>query len=292
MSGAGDVALDDPVQKYLPAGITMPARNGVAITLAHLATQSSGLPRLPTNFRPADMRNPYADYTAERLYAFLSSYELTRDPGTEYEYSNLGVGLLGHILSLGGGRPYGDLVKQRILDPLGMTHTGITLTPWMRDHLVAGHDAAGDTVRLWDMGVLAGAGALLSDAVYMLAFLAANVRPDTSRLGRAMALAHEPRAGAGSPAMAIGLSWQRLNLDGDTILWHNGGTAGFRSFAGFRPSNGTAVIMLTNSGGQGEDDVGFHLLNPAFPLAQPEHSDAASQTTSPVVPVARERDSQ
>jgi len=268
MSIAGDVALDEPVQKYLPAGVTMPEHEGHAITLAHLATQSSGLPRLPTNFRPADMRDPYADYTADRLHEFLNGYALQRDPGAQYEYSNLGVGLLGHVLSLAAGVTWEDLVKRRILDPLGMTHTGIALTPWMRDRLVAGHDAAGDTVRLWNMGVLAGAGALRSDAVDMLAFLAANVRADTSRLGRSMSLAHAPRAGAGSPAMEIGLACHRLSLGGDTIVWHNGGTAGFRTFAGFRPSSGAAVVVLTNSAGQGSDDIGIHLLNPAFPLAE------------------------
>ena len=266
MSLTGDVALDDPVQKYLPTGVTMPSRNGIAITLAHLATQSSGLPRLPTNFRPANLADPYADYTPDKLYEFLSGYTLTRDPGAQYEYSNVGVGLLGHALALAAGRPYGDLVKQRILDPLGMTHTAIALTPWMRDRLVAGHNALGDTVPLWDMGVLAGAGAFRSDAEDMLTFVAANVDPDTSLLGRAMTLAHAPRAPAGSAAMSIGLAWHRLNLDGDTIVWHNGGTAGFRTFVGFRPSNHAGVVVLTNSGGQGSDDIGFHLLNPAFPL--------------------------
>lgn len=273
MSLTGDVALDDPVQKYLPAGVTMPSRNGIAITLAHLATQTSGLPRLPTNFRPANMADPYADYTPAKLYEFLSGYTLTRDPGAQYEYSNVGVGLLGHVLALAAGRPYGDLVKQRILDPLGMTHTAITLTPWLRDHLVAGHNARGDTVPLWEMGVLAGAGALRSDTEDMLAFLAANVDPDTSLLGRALALAHAPRALAGSPAMSIGLAWHRLNLDGDTIVWHNGGTAGFRTFVGFRPSGRTGIVVLTNSGGQGSDDIGFHLLNPAFPLEQIQEGD-------------------
>ncbi|MGD8276530.1 MAG: serine hydrolase domain-containing protein [Gemmatimonadota bacterium] len=273
MSIAGDVALDDPVREHLPAGVTMPSRNGIEITLAHLAAQTSALPRLPTNFRPANMADPYADYTADRLYEFLSGYALTRDPGAQYEYSNVGVGLLGHVLSLVAGEPYGELVRQRILDPLGMAHTGIALTPWMRAHIVAGHNALGDTVPLWDMGVLAGAGALRSDAEDMLAFLGANVRPDPGRLGRAMMLAHAPRAGAGSPAMAIGLAWHRLNLGGDTLVWHNGGTGGFRSFAGFRPSTGAAVVVLTNSGGQGSDDIGFHLLNSAFPLEQPERGD-------------------
>src|SRR5690606_31689949 len=95
----GEVSLDDAVSKYLPASVTMPSRNGQQITLAHLSMQNSGLPRLPGNMNPADPLNPYADYTVDQLYAFLSGYTMTRDPGAQYEYSNLAVGLLGHTLS-------------------------------------------------------------------------------------------------------------------------------------------------------------------------------------------------
>ncbi len=101
----GEVKLDDPAQKYLPAGVTMPTRDGKEITLVDLATHTSGLPRLPTNFAPKDPANPYADYTAKQLYQFLSSYQLTRDPGASWAYSNLGFGLLGHLLSLRRANP-------------------------------------------------------------------------------------------------------------------------------------------------------------------------------------------
>jgi len=100
----GEVKLDDPVSKFLPATVKVPERNGKKITLLDLATQSSGLPRMPENFHPKDPANPYADYTPARMYEFLSGYQLTRDPGEKYEYSNLGVGLLGHALSLRAGK--------------------------------------------------------------------------------------------------------------------------------------------------------------------------------------------
>src|SRR5207244_7748295 len=102
----GEVRLDDPVAKYLPPSVRVPSRNGKQITLLDLATQSSGLPRMPSNFTPKDSLNPYADYTVQQMYAFLSSYALTRDVGAEYEYSNLGVGLLGHALALKAGTSY------------------------------------------------------------------------------------------------------------------------------------------------------------------------------------------
>src|SRR5687768_4364969 len=99
----GEVKLDDPISKYLPKAVRVPVRKGKEITLIDLATQSSGLPRLPSNLKPASVANPYADYTVANLYEFLSGYTLTRDIGSQYEYSNLGVGLLGHVLSLRGG---------------------------------------------------------------------------------------------------------------------------------------------------------------------------------------------
>src|SRR5204863_525604 len=94
----------DPVSKFLPKSVKVPARNGREITLADLATHTSGLPRLPDNMGKLrmllHMDNPYADYSVEDLYAFLSGYTLPRDIGAEYEYSNLGGGLLGHVLAL------------------------------------------------------------------------------------------------------------------------------------------------------------------------------------------------
>ncbi len=95
----GEVSLDDPASKYLPPTVHVPERGGRKITLRDLSTQTSGLPRMPGNFHPKDPGNPYADYTAVQLYEFLSGYTLTRDIGATYEYSNVGVGLLGHVLA-------------------------------------------------------------------------------------------------------------------------------------------------------------------------------------------------
>ena len=265
MVSKGEVKLDDPVQKYLPDGVRMPERNSASITLAHLAEQNSGLPRIPLNMRPKDAANPYSDYTVPQMYEFLSSYELPRAPGERYEYSNLGVGLLGHVLALRAGQSYEDLVRTRILEPLAMANTAITLTQPMREHLALGHNLRGEVVANWDLPTLAGAGALRSNAHDMLAFLAANTNTSDGPLGTALALAQRERAPAGS--MRIGLNWHIMHAGADTIVWHNGGTGGYRTFAGFIPGKRTAVVVLTNSGGQGADDVGFHLLNRSLPLA-------------------------
>lgn len=263
---AGEVSLDDPAQKYLPANATVPTRNGKEVTLGTLSIQNSGLPRMPTNFAPKDQTNPYADYSVQQMYDFLSGLTLTRDPGERFEYSNLGVGLLGHVLSLASGKSYEQLERERIWAPLGMMRTAITLTPWMLEHLALGHDDAGKVVSNWDLPTLAGAGAIRSTTSDMLRFVSANLRTDRGPLGKAMALTHEPRASAGGATTAIGLNWIITSAGADTITWHNGGTGGYRAFAGFVKTKQMGVVVLTNSGGAGADDIGMHLLAPHLPL--------------------------
>jgi len=266
MAQEGKVHLDDPAQKYLPATVHLPTRDGKQITLLNLSEQNSGLPRMPNNFHPADPENPYADYTVQQLYDFLSHYQLTRDPGASFEYSNLGVGLLGHVLSRAAGKPYEELERERVWEPLGMTHTAITLTPWMKEHLALGHDDKGNVVKNWDIPTLAGAGAIRSTTNDMLKFVAANLHPERGALERAMAFAHEERAPAGN--MEIGLNWLTSHAGPDTIVWHNGGTGGYRTFIGLEPSRKMGVVVMTNTGGEGADDIGMHLLDPALPLAR------------------------
>jgi D-alanyl-D-alanine-carboxypeptidase/D-alanyl-D-alanine-endopeptidase len=267
MVARGEMSLDDPVQDYLPEGVTMPGWEGRPITLMDLSTHHSGLPRMPDNFEPADPENPYADYTTERLYAFLSSHQLRREPGSEYEYSNLAVGLLGHVLELATGRPYETLVRERILQPLGMTTTGITLEGDLATWMTTGHNPAGDVVSYWDVATLAGAGGLRSNADDMLTYLAAQLDPPENHVGRALRITHEPRVelengGAG------GLGWGIRELDGRRILTHGGGTAGYSTMVGFDPVIGVGVVMLTNTGGFG-DDLGSDLLRRGAPISTP-----------------------
>jgi D-alanyl-D-alanine-carboxypeptidase/D-alanyl-D-alanine-endopeptidase len=262
----GRVKLEDPVEMYLPKTVHVPERNGIKITLGNLSEQNSGLPRMPSNFNPKDPKNPYADYGIEQLYAFLSGYSLTRDPGAQYEYSNLGVGLLGHVLTLIEGRSYEQMERERVWQPLGMTSTAVTLTPSMKAHLALGHDEKGDVTPNWDLDALAGAGAIRSTTIDMLKFAAANVHPERGPLGAAMAFAQLERAPVAGQ-MTIGLNWHIRHVAGDTIVWHNGGTGGYRTFLGLAPSRHMAVVIMTNSAGEGADDVGMHLLNPTIPLA-------------------------
>jgi D-alanyl-D-alanine-carboxypeptidase/D-alanyl-D-alanine-endopeptidase len=243
----GEISLDDPVSKYLPASVKVPGRKDRQITLLDLATHTSGLPRLPDNLTPTNANNPYADYTVEQMYAFLSGYVLTRDIGAEYEYSNLGAGLLGHILARKAGTNYETLVTQRICRPLGMSNTRITLSPGMKARLAVGHAAAGEPAANWDLPTLAGAGALRSTANDLLKFLAANLGLAKADLFPAMQLAQKPRHAAMSTNVDIGLGWHISKKYGTEIVWHNGGTGGYHSFLGFDPRKKRGVVVLVNS---------------------------------------------
>ena len=210
----GEVALTDPVSKYLPAAVRMPQRNGKQITLQDLATHTSGLPRLPSNLKPKDASNPYADYSVAQLYEFLSSYELQRDIGSKYEYSNLGGGLLGHALALRAQMDYEALVRARITGPLGMKNTSIALSPGMKARLAAGHDAKLNPVANWDLTTLAGAGALRSTANDMLTFVAANLGYKKTALAPAMAAMLDVRRPSGVPGLDVALAWHVFSTSG------------------------------------------------------------------------------
>ena len=265
----GELTLDAPAQQYLPATVKMPARGGQQITLRHLVTHTSGLPRLPSNLKPEDPANPYADYTVDQLYSFLNACTLKRDIGARYEYSNLGVGLLGHILSLKAGTNYEALVVREICRPLQMDSTRIQLAPQLKARLAVGHNQAGVPVENWDIPTLAGAGALRSTARDMMKYLAANMGTHPTPLATAMANAQVIQGPAGSPEMSIALAWHVRKKFGSEIVWHNGGTGGYHSFIGFDRTNRQGVVVLSNSASD-IDDIGWHLLNPEFKLNHPK----------------------
>jgi len=263
----GEVALTDPVAKFLPNTVKIPERGGRVITLQDLATHTSGLPRLPTNIAPKDPRNPYADYSVPQLYQFLSSYQLPRNIGEIYEYSNLGAGLLGHALALKAGMDYETLVQTRITGPLGMKDTAVQLTPDMKARLAVGHDAGLAPVLNWDVPTLAGAGALRASANDMLTLLSAFVGVTESPLTPAMrAMLNETRP-TPTPGLRVGLAWHLFTRNNNPLIWHNGGTGGYRSFMGYNPAQKIGVIVLSNASTMtGVDDIGLHILDSAFPL--------------------------
>jgi CubicO group peptidase (beta-lactamase class C family) len=248
MVSKGEVALDDPAEKYLPAGAHMPTRGGKQITLRDLATHMSGLPRLPDNMPYANPDDPYADYSERLMLEFLGRYQLPRDIGIQYEYSNLGFGLLGYLLARAAHTDYPALLAQRITGPLGLHDTVIPLTPDQRKRFAQGHDTFMRPAPPWTLPTLAGAGAIRSTAADMLTFLQAALDPK-SPIAQAMAIATaDPHSLGGPPGTGVGLAWQISAPRGHgRVLMHDGGTGGFRTVMLLEPDKKQAVLVLANA---------------------------------------------
>jgi D-alanyl-D-alanine-carboxypeptidase/D-alanyl-D-alanine-endopeptidase len=281
MGHRGEVSLDDPVSKYLPPSVAVPERNGRTITLLDLAMHTSGLPRVPGNITPDYISNPYAGYTVEKLYEFLSNYTLTRDIGSEREYSNLGFGLLGHALARRADTDYESLVYSRICAPLGMNDTRITFTPEMKVRLTPGHDAGLTPIENWDFPTLEGAGALRSTANDLLNFLSAQLGFTESPLAPIMAdMRSKLRGPIGLEGIEASLGWGILIRNGREIFLHNSGTGGYCSSMGFDPGTGIGIVVLSNTGWQ-VGDIMPHIIDDSFPLAKPpsEHTEVRVDTS-------------
>lgn len=273
MVNAGQVKLEDPISQFLPAGVKPPEKDGREICLVHLATHSSGLPRLPEDLLSSarDQTNPYADYHPTNLYHDLAALKLKSAPGQKMLYSNYGFGLLGHLLERKAGKPYASLVRDTLAAPLAMTDTVIELTGEQRARLSPGHDPKGNVVPNWDFDVLAPAGAFKSTANDLLKFIAANLHAGTNELSRALQLAQQRHYK--EMAGGIGLAWQIVEpVEGQHWHWHNGGTGGYVSFIGFDQPNQVGVVLLSNygdamAGDNALDRLGVELLRLAAKIS-------------------------
>jgi serine-type D-Ala-D-Ala carboxypeptidase/endopeptidase len=251
LAGSGTVSLRTPLGDLLPTGIAVPNRDGTTITLEHLARHTSGLPRSPIPFL-SELRmglrgqNPY-DFDEAATLDSLSRVSLKHIPGHGHGgYSNLGGGLLGIALRRAAGRDsYFDLISATVLQPLQLTDTVVHPGAEQAQRLAQGYGLRRRPVEGWYLEGLAGAGALRSTAADMLRYLGAQLEPDRTPLAEAIRLTHqlwEPQR-----RMTIGLGWIRTKLSGGgEVWWHNGGTGGFRSFAGFSPELGRAAVVLVN----------------------------------------------
>ena len=258
----GKIALDDPIEDYLK-GIKIPQKNGKKITFRHLATHTSGLPKLPTNFHPQDKHNPYPDYDKHHLYEFLESYELLREPGEKYEYSNVGMALLGHILSVIEEKPFDELVHDKILRNLGMKNSAVFNKEISKDRLARGHHVK-SYVKNWDFSIFAPAGSICSNIEDMTLFLAANMGMINTVLFDSMNHSHQQMYELNEGYLgltSIGFGWHISNATDGEIIWHNGGTGGYRSFMGFNPKTQKGVVILSNSTEEIPTELGFHLLD-------------------------------
>jgi CubicO group peptidase (beta-lactamase class C family) len=256
------VKLDEPVRELLPPG-TVAKPDSAEITLLDLVTQHSGLPRMPDNFHPADPQDPYADYRAANLYEFLAKHGVSKPANPGFNYSNLGLGLLGQALANRAAMTYPELLKVDITGPLALHDTVVKLSPEQEKRFAPGHDAKHREVHAWNLDALAGAGAIRSTASDLLTYLEAQLHPDQVKdptLVSALKMSHELRADA-LPAMKIGFAWLFETKTGN--FWHNGGTGGYSSYALFNPAEDYAVVVLFNGVVTGDgsfaDRLGEHV---------------------------------
>ena len=265
----GLVGLDDPLASYLPAGVRVPTVEGRQLTLGDLASHAGGLPRDPKGTLRrwlGDRHNPNAGLSVEELYAGLGRTRLRRRPGERVKYSNLGAGLLGDALARAAGQPYQELVRERICLPLGMRDTDIAPTGEQIARLATGYTRRRRPAPPLEIPALVGAGALRSTAIDMLCLLEANLDPAHSPLAAQIERTQLPRLPA-ARRVGVGLGWLIAHppRGAGPLLWHNGGTSGFRSFVGIARKSGTAVVALSNTA-RSVDRLGLRILK-ALPSA-------------------------
>jgi CubicO group peptidase (beta-lactamase class C family) len=252
----GKVKLDDPIAKFLPEKAKLPRFRDGDIRLVDLATHTSGLPALPTNLVPTDPLNRYADYSSAQLLDYLhteSQRNVFRSLARKvagnseqppYVYSNLGVGLLGHVLERACEEPYEKLIANKLCAPLNLVDTRISLTDDQQARRAIGYNAMGKSVPAWDFDCLAGAAALHSTCDDMLDFLSVLIDPMGSELAEAITLTLEPRQRIDADT-SVGLCWQIVDKVG--VVAHGGQTGGFQSMIWFRPKSKFGVVVLANT---------------------------------------------
>ncbi|MDX1702400.1 MAG: serine hydrolase domain-containing protein, partial [Melioribacteraceae bacterium] len=246
---------DDTVSHYFPDSlVTMPTKDSIEIRFVHLLTHSSGIPRSPqcTNFPyPAgyDHLNPYAAYTTEHIYDYLTNYcELDFTPGNWWLYSNTGMGLTGHLIGLIDGSSYETVLTRDIFQMLNMDNSSLFLTAQQLGNLANGHDINKQIVPNWNaQDIFQGAGFIKSSLNDMFKYLEANLGLINTPLRDAIDFTHRTQFHQGSLG-EMGLAWYILELsDGQVVTYHGGGTGGYSAYFGFNKSLSTGAIVLFNS---------------------------------------------
>ena len=271
MVRTGEVALADPVAKYLPANIKVPERSGRSITLSDLATHTSGLPFMPDELA-AFNESAAAKDSAAQIVQFLARYGLSRDIGAEWEYSNIGYWLLGQALEFRSGMDYESLLRTRVIAPLGLKSTAITPSPKLKAQLAIGHNAVlqpSPSISAVPMlAVMRAAGGLLSTADDLLTFLSVALGYERSPLAPAMASMLSTRRPTQQRGEEQTLGWVVIGEGNDQLIVHDGGTLGYASSVAWDPGKKVGVVVLSNQVAS-VADVARHLLRPNVPLATP-----------------------
>jgi CubicO group peptidase (beta-lactamase class C family) len=266
---AGELDLDDPVHKHLPKGVKMPQHGDTPITLRHLLTHTSGLPSLAPSWPIRDPANPYREVDRKALHKGLASLSLSRAPGQQFEYSNMGAMLLSDIISRSAGKPFAELAAEQVFAPLGMA-SFVDKAP-KGVATVEGHAPNGQPVPAWDFDpALAGVGGVRASLNDMVRYVEAQMGRRASPLDAAIRSSQQPIHPEGARPMAMG--WMIAPLNGQPVLVHEGGTGGFSSFVAFNADHSRGVIVLSDTALTslgGLSSVGLHLLDQRIPLGKP-----------------------
>jgi serine-type D-Ala-D-Ala carboxypeptidase/endopeptidase len=272
MADRGEVAVDDPVAKYLPESVRVPAFEGKQITLFDLATHASGLPMNPDNMTGKGERAGYETYSIEKMYEFLSTYKLAQAPGKEFSYSNVGFALLGHALARRGEKDFETLLIERICRPLGLDETRITLSQQQQARLAMGHEADGTLSPPWKFTAYQPAGDIHSSANDLLKYAAAQVGLSESPLTPAMKKTHSIRFEHGvMPTENLGYGlFGRTAMDwvdrdayqppGMNLLGHAGGAGSYHAFVGLDLNQRRGVVVLTTGNEFWTEAIGWTIL--------------------------------
>lgn len=256
----GEVSVESTVAELLGA-----AADGSAIadvTLAELATHTSGLPRLAPNMLLAGWlgslrrTDPYAGQDAQEVIG--SALALTPGGRGERAYSNLGAALQGQLLAHVAGTDYASLLEARILAPMGLDSTYTPVTrEGLRPDAPRGHTGTGLGSAAWTMSGSAPAGGIRSTAADLAGYLAAVADGTAPGAAAATEVLHESEDG-----MRTAMNWFQEDVAGDgaRLTWHNGMTGGFASFVGFDPGSGRGIAVLTDTA-RGVDELGMGVLS-------------------------------
>ncbi|MER5862104.1 serine hydrolase domain-containing protein [Kitasatospora sp. NPDC002040] len=246
MVARGEVGYEDPIDRYLPAEVLPGYPQERPITLLHLATHTSGLPRLPVGLIPAALprwfTDPYATFSRSHLLRALPRTPVRGMPGAQVRYSSLGCGLLGLALENAAGVRYEELLASRICGPLGLIDTSCG-----PDREPSHGYRRGRRVPSFRLPALPGAAALSSTADDMLRYLQAHLAVDAvpipDRGGTAAALkaalrevrlprVERRRAGGGRSGARIALTWNQRQVEEGELIFHTGATGALRGRAG------------------------------------------------------------
>jgi CubicO group peptidase (beta-lactamase class C family) len=253
----GQIALDAPVQRYLPWFRVADPEASAHMTVRHLLNQTSGLPQL-SGLRPlADLDQSHG--ARERQARALATLVLTRPPGVAFAYSNMNYNLLGLIIEAVSGAWYEAYIQDHIFAPLDMRHSYATRAAAVQDGLAVGH-------RYWfaapiavpDLPVPHGsvpAGYLISSAGDMAHYLITHLNEGRYRDVHILSpegidALHRPAAPVeimSKPAGAYGMGWFIDEIGQRRILWHDGTLPDFYAYMALVPEHQKGIVLLVNA---------------------------------------------